>query len=257
LVLLLVIYVAGGVVLYFIQEKILFHPKPLPKEHRFSFDEPFEEINISAGENNISIVKFKPKSNRKGIVLYYHGNMENVEHYKKYPAFFLRNNYEIWMIDYPGFGKTTGKRTEAIIYEQALLMYNLALKEITSDSIIIYGKSIGTGIASYVASNKNCIQLILETPYYRIPSLAEHYFPFYPVRMMIKYSFPNHEYLRKVTAPVTILHGTKDEVVPYKQSKLLKKENPKIELIAIPDGKHNNLSEFDLFQKKIDSLLFK
>lgn len=250
------VYLIGGLLLYLMQDKILFHPKPLPNDYSFQFNQPFEELNLPFKNNNLNILKFK-QTNRKGIVLFYHGNMENVEHYKQYPAFFLRNNYEVWMIDYPGFGKTTGKRTEEIICEQALLLYNLALQETSSDRIVIYGKSIGTGIASYVASNKNCRQLILETPYYSIPSLARHYFPMYPAQSMIRYSFPIHEYLRKIKAPVTILHGTRDEVVPYAQSKLLKKENPKIELVTIEKGKHNNLSSFDVFQRKIDSILVK
>jgi uncharacterized protein len=250
------IYIVGGAVLYFIQDMILFHPKHLSKGHVFSFERPFEEINIPFGKNNLSIVKF-PTTNRKGIALFYHGNMENVEHYKKYPPFFLRNGYELWMIDYPGFGKTTGRLTEKVIKEQALLMYDMASKLINRDSIVIYGKSIGTGVASYVASSRDCKHLILETPYYSIPSLGKHYFPIYPVNLLIKYSFPIHDYLKKVQAPITIFHGAKDEVVPYKHSKWLKEENKNLELITIEKGKHNNLSDFDLFQRKLDSLLIK
>ena len=72
------------------------------------------------------------------------------------------------MIDYPGFGKTTGKRSEKVIYEQALMMYDLAAQTNKSDSLVIYGKSIGTGVASHVAANRKCKRLILETPYYSI-----------------------------------------------------------------------------------------
>jgi pimeloyl-ACP methyl ester carboxylesterase len=241
--------------LYFIQDEILFRPKPLSPEYKFSFEQPFEEINIPVENENLSIVKFQPDNSRKGIILFYHGNMENVEHYKKYPPIFLKNRYEVWMIDYPGFGKTTGKRTEEIMNKQALLMYDAASKEIKWDSIIIYGKSIGTGVASYVAANRRCRQLILETPYYSIPSLAKHYFPIYPVTSLIKYSFPVHDYLKKLTSPIILLHGTKDEIIPYSHSKCLKEENKNIELIPIKNGKHNNLSDFDLFQKTIDSIL--
>jgi len=250
-----IVYLTGGIVLYFIQDLILFHPKPLSKEYQFSFDEPFEEMNVPFEGQNISIIKFKPVGNRKGIALFYHGNRKNVERYKKYPGFFLRNQYEIWMIDYPGFGKSTGKRTEALIDREAILMYDLALKQTSSDSIVIYGKSIGTGVACYVAANKDSKRLILETPYYSIPALARHYFPIYPVGALIKYSLPVHDYLNKTKAPVTIFHGTGDEVVPYAQSLRLKKENPKVELITIENGRHNDLPEFALFQKKLDSLL--
>lgn len=254
-IVIIALYLVCGIVLYLIQDKMLFHPKALPKNHRFSFNQPFEELNISFVKDNLSIVKFKPTSVRKGIVLFYHGNMKNVEHYKKYPDFFFRNGFEIWMIDYPGFGKTTGKRSEKIINEQALVMYGLAIKEISSDSIVIYGKSIGTGIASYVAANRTCRQLILETPYYNIPSLAKHYFPFYPVNTMIKYSFPINEYVKQAKVPIRILHGTHDRIIPYKHSKWLKAQNPGIELTTIKKGRHNNLSAFKTFQLTLDSLL--
>lgn len=252
---LIILYLTGGVVLYFLQDKILFHPKALPKNHSFSFEQAFEELNFPFGKENISILKFKPPNQRKGIVLFYHGNMENAEHYKKYPVFFLRNGYELWMIDYPGFGKTTGRRSEKIIYNQALILYTLASEQTHWDSILIYGKSIGTGIASYVAANKKSRQLILESPYYGIDALAKHYFPLYPVSLMSKYSFPIHTYLKQVKVPITILHGTNDEIIPYNQSKRLKKENPEIQLVGIEKGKHNNLSNFSLFQSTLDSLL--
>jgi uncharacterized protein len=255
LIVLVVTYFIGGVVLYFAQDFILFHPTPLGRNHQFRFEQVFEETNISQGKNNLSIVKFKTSRKRKGIVLFYHGNMENIEHYKSYPAIFLSNNYDVWMIDYPGFGKTTGKRTENIINEQAILMYDMSLKQTSSDSIIIYGKSIGTGVAAFVASERNCKHLVLETPYYSIPDLARHYLPVYPVKWMIQYSFPTHQYLLKVQSPITIFHGTKDEVIPYSHSARLKDQNKKIKLVTIANGKHNNLTDFKEYHTAIDSLL--
>jgi alpha-beta hydrolase superfamily lysophospholipase len=250
-----IIYISGGIILFFIQDLLLFHPTPLAKMHQFIFNQPFEEVNIPIGKNNLSIVKFKTDSLRKGIVLFYHGNMHNVEHYNSYPLLFTKNGYDVWMIDYPGFGKTTGKRNETIIDEQALMMYDFAAKEMEGDSIIIYGKSIGAGVASYVAVNRKCKRLILETPYYSVDALARHYFPMYPVILLTKYSFPIYKNLQNVKSPIIFFHGTEDEVIPYKQIVRLQKEKPTIELITIENGKHNNLRSFDLFQKKIDSLL--
>jgi uncharacterized protein len=250
-----IIYIAGGFILYFIQDLLLFHPKPLLLNHQFSFTQPFEEINILIDHRNLSIIKFKTGAHRKGLVLFFHGNMENVEHYSKYPSLFTKNGYELWMIDYPGFGKSTGRRTEENMYKDALLMYEKAFKEISKDSLIIYGKSIGTGVASYLASERKSKRLILETPYYSIDALAKHYFPIYPVMPMTKYSFPINQYLKKVKSEITIFHGTKDKVVPYVQGKRLYEENTNIELVTIENGRHNNLSAFPLFQYKLDSLL--
>jgi alpha-beta hydrolase superfamily lysophospholipase len=248
-------YLIGGIALFFFQDQLLFHPRPLAKDYLFSFDQPFTEMNIPFQKNNISIVQFKPSSHRKGVVLFFHGNMHNVEHYNKYPSLFTRNGYEVWMIDYPGFGKTTGERSEQIIEEEALLFYDLAAKEIAGDSILIYGKSIGTGIAAFVASQKQCKRLILETPYYSIDALAKHYFPIYPVIPLAKYTFPTYAYLKNVAAPVTIFHGTHDEVIPFRQGKKLAAENNGAGFIPVEKGKHNNLFSFPLFQQKMDSLL--
>ena len=249
------LYVAGGVVLFFIQDLLLFHPKQVAINYQYSFEIPFKELNIQIGNHNLSIIQFQSAQPKKGLVLFYHGNMKNVEHYSKYPPFFLRNGYDVWMIDYPGFGKTTGKRTEKAMNEQALMMFDRAVQTIKSDSVIIYGKSIGTGVAAYVAANRHCRNLILETPYYSINDLARHYFPIYPVVPMTRYSFPIFAYLKEVQSPISFIHGTKDETIPYHQALKLKKEKPSIELITIEGGKHNNLASFSLFQKKIDSLL--
>lgn len=197
LVVLALIYIIGGMILYFIQDILLFHPQPLSKDHKFSFTQSFEEVNVTVGERNLNIIQFKPDSIAKGVVLYFHGNMKNIERYASITALFTGEGYELWMMDYPGFGKSTGKRTEANIYKDAHTLYQLALKKFSPDEIIIYGRSIGTGPASQLASKKQCKKLVLETPYYNIQSLAKKYFPIYPVQLLSKYSFPIAEYLKE------------------------------------------------------------
>jgi uncharacterized protein len=252
-----IVYLAGGLLLYLFQDMLIFHPKSVAQQHKFSFNEPYEELNLSYRQDNLSIVKFKPASARKGLVLFFHGNMENVEHYKQYPSLFTKNGFEIWMIDYPGFGKTTGKRTENIMYEQAMIMYKKATEQIQPDSIVIYGKSLGTGLASYVASQVRSRLLILETPYYSIRELAGDLFPMYSFIPLTRYNFPNGEFLKKTQTPTVILHGTKDKVVPYHHGKRLADENKKIELVTIENGRHNDLFGFELYQRKMDSMLKK
>lgn len=165
---------------------------------------------------------------------------------------------EVWMMDYPGFGKTIGELTEQKLYQHASLIYTLANNRFSKDSIIIFGKSLGTGIASQLASIKNCRRLILETPYYSIPDLFSYYAPIYPTDFMCRFRIPTADYLREVFVPVTIFHGTKDEVIPYLNAAKLKNVlKPEDEFITIPGGGHNNLSDFEVFNKKIDSLLGK
>ena len=252
---LLILYITGGIALYFLQDLIIFHSKPLARDYNFNFKQPFKELNLSPdGHRNLNIVQFLPKEKPKGIVLYFHGNMINIERYAQYAPVFTKNNYEVWMIDYPGYGKTTGKRSEQTMYDDALFLYQLAIKKTSAENIILYGKSLGTGVASYLASVKACKQLILETPYYSMTSMTRHYVPIYPAGLL-RYSFPGFQYLKKVKVPVSIFHGTSDEVIPYSQSIKLKRELPGINLITVPNGKHNNLYRFPRVIQKLDSLL--
>jgi alpha-beta hydrolase superfamily lysophospholipase len=255
----LVVYIVVGIILHFLQDTFLFHPRRLPAEYAYRFEIPFREVNLPVNkEKNISIVQFTvPDSIRKGIVLYFHGNRQNINRYAPFATNFTKNNYEVWMIDYPGFGKSTGKRTEQILYDDALQFYKLAIKKVAADSIIIYGKSLGTGIAAQLASVRDCKRLILETPYYSIAAMARYYFFIYPVNPLMKYDFPTSTFIKTIDCPVTILHGTRDGVVPYRQGKRLSELHAGIELVTIPKGRHNNLNDFPLFHQKLDSLLSK
>jgi alpha-beta hydrolase superfamily lysophospholipase len=257
LITIIVLYILGGVVLYFVQERIIFHPVKLPASYHFTFKEPFREIDLRVTpDKRTSIVQFTvPDSVCKGVVLYFHGNMENITHYEACVTTFTRNDWEVWMIDYPGFGKSTGKRTENILYDDAQEFYKMAAARFPATEIIIYGRSIGTGIACKLASIRGCKRLILETPYYSMDALARHYFLIYPVMPMTKYAFPSNLFLKNVQAPVTIFHGSHDEIIPYRQSKNLMKIIPHGELITIANGEHNNLAGFQEYQQKMDSLL--
>ena len=246
-----------GIVLYFLQDKLIFHPQKLPADYQYQFDIPFREINLSVSdEKNLSIVQFTvPDAVRKGIVLYFHGNMKNINRYAPFAKDFIRNGYEVWMMDYPGYGKSTGKRNEKILYEDALTLYKMAISKVSAEHIVIYGKSLGTGIAAQLASVRDCKRLILETPYYSMDALAKHYFFIYPVMPMTKYAMPTYQHFEYINAPISIFHGTKDRIIPYKQARQLAEKKPGTELITLEKGRHNNLTEFPLFQHKLDSLL--
>jgi predicted alpha/beta-hydrolase family hydrolase len=142
------------------------------------------------------------------------------------------------------------------MYEQALQVQKMAAGKYGKDSIIIYGKSFGTGIAAYVAAGSRNQRLILETPYYSIPSLFSCYAPIYPTGKMSTYKIPANEYIADVKYPVTIFHGTDDGVIPYRNATRLKSVlKPTDEFITIEKGTHHDLNSFDLFKQKLDSLL--
>ncbi len=254
----IIVYCLIGSVLYYLQEKLLFHPIVIPADSSYHFNQAFTEANIELDANTkINIVQFTvPDSVRKGIVLYFHGNRENVNHYAEFAVNFTRNGYEVWMPDYPGFGKSTGKLSEPVLYDAALQVYKLARTKQEPAKIILYGRSLGSGIAAQLASVRDCKKLILETPYYSFTSVTKIAFWMYPVDMLLQYKMRTHQYLPNVTAPVSIFHGTKDGVIPYFNAKRLKNVlKSGDEFITIDGGSHNDLNSFPMFQKKLDSLL--
>jgi len=255
------IYVLTGTALYFFQDKLLFHPKTLPVNYAFNFNTPFSEINVPYDSStSFNIIRFKllNDSLKKGAVIYCHGNMENINHYAMSVKNFTRHGYEVWMMDYPIFGKSTGELNENMLYTEALEVYKMVRAAgYQPGNIVIYGKSLGTGIAAQLASVCDCKRLILESPYYSIKNLAALYCWMYPVDLMLHYKIPTYQYLQKVYAPVTIFHGTDDETIPFSNAEKLKKEvfKPGDELIPIVDGHHNDLNNFPLMKQKLDSLL--
>ena len=252
---LVIFYISSGIALYLLQDVLFFHPKPLPPGHRFQFNQPFKEINIPVENRNLNLIQFAATSpTPKGVILYFHGNMRNVERYAPFMPVFTKKGYEVWMMDYAGFGKSTGKRTEQSMYEDAMRIYWMAAEKFPVTEIIIYGRSIGSGVASWLASKEQVQQLLLETPYYSIAELARHYAPIYPVQVLSKYEFPIYQFLQNIKIPVTIFHGTNDELIPYKQAKRLGNIEG-VRLITIPGVEHNNLSTFPVYQTTIDTLL--
>lgn len=258
LLLIALIYVTIGVAFYFLQDRILFHPVSLKRNHNYDFKEPHKDLSIAINnEDTLNLVQFQSTDTiTRGIVLYFHGNKKNIAWYAKYSSHFTKHGYDVLMIDYPGFGKSKGHFNEQTLYDWALQVYKLARSRFPADSIIIYGKSMGTGIAAQLASIRDCRRLILETPYYDFPSVVKLYLPVYPMNWMLHYQLPTYKYLPSVTAPINIFHGTKDRVITYKNAKRLKPFLKKTdEFTTIDGGKHNNLYEFPEMIRKLDSLL--
>lgn len=256
----LLVYLALGLLLFQLQDRILFQPVELASHDQFDFSLPHEDMLIPLNEeDSLHIVRFLPNtSSAKGVVLYFHGNKKNIGWYARFMPSFTKHGYEVLMIDYPGYGKSRGKLTEQKLYDWSNIAYQIARKRYRPDSILIYGKSMGTGIAAQLAATRDCKALILETPYYDFPSVLTHYLPVYPIRSMLHYQLPTYQYLPNVTAPITILHGTNDWTVSYSNAKklapFLKSGD---QLITIEGGSHNDLFEYLQTKKTLDSILAK
>ncbi len=250
------LYLMIGSLIYFFQEKLLFLPTVLEQDYQFEFQSPFEELFFKTDEDAvINALHFKAES-PKGILLYFHGNAGDLSRWGKLTEYFVALNYDVLVMDYRTYGKSSGKLSERAFYEDAEYCYNYLLKDYSESEITLYGRSLGTGIASYVASKHNPRQLILETPYFSIQDVAKDRFPVFPVKPLLKYRFPTFEYLKETSCPITIIHGTDDSVVPYASGKKLGDlhlEN--LNFVTIEGGQHNNLVAFESYHETIKSCL--
>lgn len=248
---LLLLYLLLGWIFYANQAHFLFRPVTLATSASLQLAEPHEEISIPINQTDtLHLTKLlTTQKPAKGAVLYFHGNRNNVTWYARYGKLFTNNGYEVFMLDYPSYGKSRGELTEKKMYDWAAIVYTIARKTYSAQQLIIYGKSLGSGVAAQLAAKRDCQLLMLETPYYDLPAVLSQYAPIYPFHWLLHYQFPTYAYLKNVTAPILLIHGTADGVVTYKNavrlSKILKKGDA---LLSIKGGSHNDLYQFPIFQ---------
>ena len=244
-------YIIAGIVVlsllvYFFQEKFIFKPEKLKRDFEFKYDIPFREyfFDIEPGVT-INGLHFY-RDNPAGLILYFHGNTRSIKGWAKYSRDFYRYNYDVVLVDYRGFGKSTGKRSEKEMLNDMQVVYDKLRETYAEQHIIIYGRSIGSCFASKLASDNSPRYLILDAPYYSFLKVAERFLPILPVRFVLRYHLRTDQWIPLVPCHTYILHGTRDRLIPIKHSERLQKINPKkITLIRIVGGGHNNLPDFD------------
>ena len=242
---------------YFFQERFIFQPEKLESNYSFSFQQNFEEINLKTGDNNnINALLFKTK-NPKGVILYFHGNKGNLVRWGEITSYFTKFNYDVFVMDYRSYGKSTGKFNENLMYNDAQICYDY-LKEIyTEYKITIYGRSLGCAFAIKTAALNQPKQLVLEAPFFNLKDVTKYHYPFLPFKFLLRYKFNSDMFISKVYCNTTIFHGTKDKVVPFSSGKkLFEKSNKKqTSFVTIENGTHHNLVEFEKYQEIISRLL--
>ncbi|MBA6154062.1 alpha/beta hydrolase [Gelidibacter gilvus] len=246
-----------GASLYFLQEKILFMPTVLPQDFQYEFNHPFEELFLKTDEDAvINALHFKTE-NPKGVILYFHGNAGDLSQWGTIAEYFVNMNYNVFIMDYRTYGKSTGKLSEAALYKDAQYCYDYLKQSYSDSDISLYGRSLGTGIAAYLASKNKPKQLILETPYYSMTDVAKSRFPFLPIEKLLQYKFPTNEFITLVECPIVIFHGTADGVVPFESGHKLFEIAPKqhTTFVKIEGGGHNNLIEFEAYRTGIQNVL--
>lgn len=240
--------------LYIFQDAIIFQAKTLSQAYTFKFDTPFKELEIKSSTNLfINAIMFSPAgSQSKGTILYFHGNADNMQRWGRYAVDFTKLGYQVVMIDYSGFGKSEGIPTEEQLYQNAEDVWSWAQHHLREKNFIIYGRSLGTGVATHLAAKHTASQLILETPFYQLKQ--DHLKLIFPFGL--KYEFPNYKNIPPIGYPITIIQGTNDWIVSVKSALKLKPLlKPTDNFFQIEGGGHKNLREFEEYHRILEEIL--
>lgn len=253
----LLIYIFICVVFYFFQHLFFFRPEILPQHFNYKYPFPFEELDFEMADGGkINAIYFKVPNSR-GVVFYLKGNSKSIKGWGKFAKDFLSNGYDFFMMDYRGFGKSKGRRNQAVLFNDSQKMYDWLKNKYAENTIVLYGRSLGSGIAAYIASKNQPRLLILDSPYLSFYHNIHRFLFFTPLKWLLRYDIRTDEYLSKVSSPIHIIHGDKDRLIPFIQSMSLKKLYPdKINLYKIKGAGHNNLPDFSEFFDLVYEILY-
>jgi pimeloyl-ACP methyl ester carboxylesterase len=246
-----------SIILYFFQERFLFHPEKLPKDFQFQYEnQKVKEYNLEITEGvTINGLHFKAE-NSKGLVYYLKGNSKSIKGWGKFAVDFTIHNYDVIMIDYRGFGKSTGKMSQESMKHDALYVYDKLKEVVKEENIIVYGRSLGTGLATKVASMNKPKMLVLACPYFSMRKNAKRYLPFIPLGLVMRYSMPTYKWIKYVDCPIKIVHGTNDKVIKFASSIRLSKMKPNLtKLFPIIGGGHKDLHNFESYHQTLREIL--
>ena len=205
-----------------------------PTENNYSNDQllvAVEKVKILT-KDNIELLSWYHNKNIKKYktILFLHGNagslknrIHKINHFKDMDVNFL-------LLSWRGFNGNSGKPTEEGLYEDATSAINwLKSKGIKESNIIIYGESLGTGIATEIAQNKNFSGIILESPFTSMIDAGKDKYPYLPVRLMLKDKYESNKKIKNINIPILIMHGKIDKIIPFYMGKKMYElaNNPK------------------------------
>jgi fermentation-respiration switch protein FrsA (DUF1100 family) len=158
-----------------------------------------------------------PAENSQGVILFCHGNAGNISHRHESIHFFLSLQLDVFIFDYRGFGRSKGTPDEAGTYLDGEAAWNYLIEKeaYSPEQIIIFGRSLGTGIASWLTLNKRPKAVILESSFTSLPDLGAKIYPLFPVRLLSRYKYPTSENLKHIDCPKLFIHSKDDEIIPY------------------------------------------
>ncbi|ODT64701.1 MAG: hypothetical protein ABS75_34215 [Pelagibacterium sp. SCN 63-23] len=198
-----------------------------------------EQLEIASGDGFVTAWYQAPRPGMP-LILYYKGNSGSFTYEHERYAQFVADGYGFLAFDYRGFPTSPGEITEANILADALAAYDWAAER--HDPILIWGRSLGSGPATYVASERDAAALLLETPFLSAVTVAAERYPYLPVGLVMQDQFRSNEWIADVSEPVLVAHGTADTTIGVSNGERLYALAPNpYELWIVPDAGHSDL----------------
>ncbi len=241
---LLTIYCALLLVLVLTQCNMVYYPELPSRDLSTNPDQiglAYESVHFVTEDKQQLHGWYIPAHNGNDVLLFFHGNAGNISHRLDSIQIFHQLGLSIFIFDYRGYGKSTGKPSEQGTYKDANAAYEYLVRErsVNPGQIIYFGRSLGGAVASYLAVNHPPKALILESTFTSAPDMASRLFPIFPMRWLTRFSYSNIGNIKSIHCPVLIVHSPDDEIIPYDLGrKLYEAANPPKQFLQIRGG-HN------------------
>ena len=233
------------VFLFFYQRNLLYHPN----ENNYSGDKilvDIKKVKIQTSDN-IELLGWYHEKNLKDFktLIYFHGNAGSLENRIHKLNHFQDMNINFLIIAWRGFSGNKGKPSEQGLYVDGKSAIDWLIKKgVEEKNLILYGESLGTGVATHLAQNRTYAGVILETPFTSMIDAAKIFYPFIPVNLLLKDKFENYKKIRNINSPILIMHGEADQIVPFSMGRKIYEmaNEPKYSYFTKYD---NHMMEYD------------
>ncbi len=248
IIIFLALYSLACFFLYIKQRSILYFPTPESSQSNAQI----LWLQASAAKLKIWLLNKDENNQRQKAIIYFGGNSEAVE--ENIPAFKrMFDNSTVYVVNYRGYGGSTGLPTEQDLFGDALDIYDQLKSQYSSISVI--GRSLGSGVACYLAANREVSKLVLTTPYDSIRNVAQSHYPMFPVKWLLKDHFDSAGYAASIDSEILVLYAEHDQVVPRIHTETLLKVLPDVKSILIKNASHNDISSNPEYQQLLAEFL--
>ena len=235
------IYASLCLLLFLFQSRLVYFPmKPLAATPAAA-GLAFEDVHLTAPDGAVLHGWYLPGRDGARTLLFFHGNAGNISHRLDSLRIFNDLGLNTFIIDYRGFGQSGGSPGEQATYEDARVawQYLTGTRGVEPRRIVVFGRSLGAGVATWLASEEAPGGLIIESPFRSVPALAAKYYPLFPVRLLARIRYDNDARLPTVSCPVLVAHSREDEIVPFAHGRALFEVAPEPKYFLEMRGSHN------------------